>query len=87
MILTVPSATKTAVTGLLLAGDRPIRGAHWRAEAHKATDGGVSYSLWRDGVFMPWDKAHKGARKLAFDLADYCEAMRADPASRLHEPA
>jgi hypothetical protein len=81
MILTVPSVTETSITGLVLAGDRPIRGAQWRCEAHKGANGSVSYSLWRNGVFMPWEKAHAGARKLAHELAAYCEAMRADPAS------
>ena len=87
MILTTPSIAETAVTGLLLAGDRPLHGAHWRAEAHKAADGTVSYSLWRNGVFTPWGNAHAKARKLATDLAAYCDAMRADPVSRFHEPA
>lgn len=77
MILTISSAAETAITGLVLTGSRQIRGAHWRCEAHKDADGSVSYSLWRNGVFMPWEKAHAGARKLAHELADRYDAMRA----------
>jgi hypothetical protein len=85
MIVTIPPVAETSITGLVLAGDRSIRGAQWRCEAHKCADGSVSYSLWRNGVFTPWDKTTAGARKLAHDLAAYCEAMRADPASRFSD--
>ena len=58
------STVEQQVTGLVFVAEKTIGKSKWRCEARKDGDG-HAYSLFRDGVFAPWNKTNQTARQLA----------------------